>query len=36
VAYIRGKEEHHRVVSFREEFQSFLRRHDIEFDERCL
>jgi hypothetical protein len=24
------------VVSFREEFQSFLRRHDIEFDERCL
>jgi putative transposase len=33
-AYIAGQEAHHREVSFREEFVSFLRHHGIAFDER--
>jgi len=31
--YIAHQEEHHRKVSFQEEFREFLKRHDIEFDE---
>ena len=33
---IRGQHEHHKRVSFQEEFRSFLRRYEIEFDERYV
>ncbi len=29
--YIRGQEEHHRTKSFQEEYEEFLKRHNIEF-----
>jgi putative transposase len=35
-AYIRGQEEHHRKISFQEEFRSFLRKHGVAFDERYV
>jgi putative transposase len=35
-AYLDRQEEHHRRVSFREEFVEFLRRNRIEFEERYL
>jgi REP element-mobilizing transposase RayT len=34
--YIGHQEEHHRKVSFRDEFVAFLKRHDIDFDEHFL
>ena len=34
--YIAGQKEHHRKVSFKEEFVAFLERHEIEYDERYL
>ncbi len=34
--YIAQQEEHHRRRSFEEEYLEFLRRHEIEFDERYL
>ena len=34
--YIRTQEEHHKKVSFRDEFLSLLKRNEIEFDERYL
>jgi putative transposase len=34
--YIARQEEHHRKISFREELIAFLRRHEIEFDERYV
>jgi putative transposase len=34
--YIATQAEHHRTVTFQEEFLAFLRRHDFEFDERYL
>ena len=34
--YIVEQEEHHRQVSFQEEFIEFLRRHDVPFDERYI
>jgi REP element-mobilizing transposase RayT len=35
-AYIAGQEEHHRHVSFREEYIQFLERHGIAYDERYV
>jgi putative transposase len=35
-AYIRNQPEHHRKQSFQDELREFLRRHDIEWDERYL
>ncbi len=35
-AYIRGQEEHHRTVSFQDEFRTLLKRYEIEFDERYV
>ncbi|NLH98043.1 MAG: IS200/IS605 family transposase [Chthonomonadales bacterium] len=35
-AYIRRQEEHHRVVSFQEEFLEFLRRNNVEYDPRYI
>ena len=34
--YIANQEEHHRKVSFQEEFVTLLKRHEIEYDERYL
>ena len=34
--YIAGQEEHHRKISFQDEFREFLRRYEIEFDERYV
>ena len=34
--YIANQEEHHRTVSFKEELVAFLKRHEIEYDERYL
>lgn len=35
-AYIRHQREHHHRVSFQDEFRAFLRRYEIEFDERYV
>ena len=34
--YIAAQEEHHRHVSFQDEFREFLKRYEIEFDERYV
>ena len=34
--YIAGQEEHHRKVSFQDEFRQLLRRYEIGFDERYV
>jgi REP element-mobilizing transposase RayT len=34
--YIRTQEEHHRQRTFKEEFTAFLKRHEIEYDDRYL
>lgn len=36
VEYIRGQEEHHRKMTFQEEFIVFLKKHGIEYDERYI
>jgi putative transposase len=35
-AYIRDQAEHHRRRSFQDEFRSFLRRYEVDFDERYV
>jgi len=35
-AYIADQENHHRHLTFKDEFLAFLRRHEIEFDERYI
>jgi putative transposase len=34
--YIANQEEHHKRLSFQEEFRAFLKRHQIEYDERYI
>ncbi len=34
--YIANQQEHHRVRTFKEEFIAFLKRHNIEYDERYI
>jgi hypothetical protein len=34
--YIAKQRDHHRTVSFQEEYRAFLNRHGIEFDERYV
>jgi putative transposase len=34
--YIRNQEEHHRKISFEEEFKALLKAHRVEFDEKHL
>lgn len=36
IAYIQGQREHHRTRTFQEEYLAFLRKHEIEFDERYV
>jgi putative transposase len=31
--YVRAQEEHHRRVSFMDEYRSFMRRHEVQYDE---
>lgn len=35
-AYIAGQEEHHRTVSFQDEFRALCRKHGVEMDERYV
>jgi putative transposase len=35
-AYIRNQRQHHQQVSFQDEFRAFLKRYEIEFDERYV
>ena len=34
--YVAGQEEHHRKISFQDEFRRLLRRYEIDFDERYV
>jgi putative transposase len=34
--YIEAQAEHHATLSFPDEFREFLRRHDLEWDERYV
>ena len=36
IAYIENQADHHRTVTFQDEYRSFLRRHGIDFDERYV
>jgi putative transposase len=36
IKYIRNQEEHHKKVSFQEEYIAFLKKHNIEYDERYV
>ncbi len=36
IEYIRGQKEHHKKLTFKEELQSFLKKHNIEYDEKYL
>jgi putative transposase len=36
VKYVRNQDQHHRRVTFQEEFIAFLKRHGIEYDERYI
>jgi hypothetical protein len=36
VRYIQNQADHHRKVTFQEEFRLFLRRYEISFDERYV
>ena len=36
IAYIRSQPEHHRKITFQEEFLMLLKRHGVEYDERYL
>ncbi len=35
-SYIHGQESHHRTQTFRDEFQTMLRKHNLAYDERML
>jgi REP element-mobilizing transposase RayT len=36
IEYVKNQEEHHRVISFRDEYIELLREHEVEFDEKYL
>ena len=36
IAYIKGQPEHHRKMTFQEEFLALLKKHNLEYDERYL
>jgi len=36
IAYIENQEEHHRHKSFQEEYLAFLKKHEIDYDEKYL
>ena len=36
VAYIKTQEKHHRKMTFQEEFVAFLKKHQVDYDDRFL
>lgn len=36
IDYVMNQEEHHKTISFRDEFIELLKEHEIEFDEKYL
>jgi hypothetical protein len=36
VEYIRRQEEHHRKLTFQDEYRAFLKKHAVDFDERYV
>ncbi len=36
IAYIQTQDEHHRTRTFQEEFLAFLKKHEVEYDERYI
>jgi len=36
IEYVKNQEEHHKTISFREEFIDLLKEHEIKFDEKYL
>jgi hypothetical protein len=36
IQYIQSQEEHHRIVSFQEEYRRFLDQYELSFDERYI
>jgi hypothetical protein len=36
MAYITSQKEHHRRLTFKDEFRAFLKKHGIEYDERYV
>ena len=36
ISYIENQEEHHRYKSFQEEYLAFLKKHEIDYDEKYL
>jgi putative transposase len=36
IEYVKNQKEHHRNLSFREEYMSLLKEHEIEFNEKYL
>jgi len=36
IAYIKSQKEHHRRITFQDEFRAFLKKHGIEYDERYV
>ena len=36
VDYIRGQQEHHRRLTFQDEFRELLRRYEVEYEERYV
>jgi putative transposase len=36
LGYVETQEEHHRSRTFQEEYREFLRKHDVEYDERYV
>lgn len=36
IEYVRNQEEHHREVSFQDEYRAFLKKHAVDFDEKYV
>ena len=36
IEYVKNQEEHHKTISFRDEYIELLNEHEIEFDEKYL
>ncbi|MFH2143525.1 MAG: hypothetical protein ABIJ97_13955 [Bacteroidota bacterium] len=36
IEYVKNQEEHHKTITFRDEFITLLNEHEIEFDEKYL
>jgi hypothetical protein len=36
IHYVQNQKEHHRVLTFQEEFLALLKKHEIDFDERYV